>query len=118
MTGVLDAVVHGADPMAALTVDHATVTDWPWAPALVTASLAELDADLARRHANLIGAAKPRRPPRRSRRADVVEEAKPRVEHDAEKLTSYAAGLAAVLEGGTLTRLLLRNEPEHRGGDS
>ncbi|MFD8560564.1 hypothetical protein ACFV1N_25100 [Streptosporangium canum] len=51
-----DAVAARTGPAAALDVDAATVSEWPWLPDAPVTRLAEVDADVAQRWRHAAGA--------------------------------------------------------------
>lgn len=98
------AAADGTDPLAAaIGAGPAAADGWPWLPAAPVTGLGEVDADLAQARARAEG---PRR--RRSKKTpapsvDVLDAGA--------RVTTFADVISGYLEGGHLTRLLLRRSP-------
>lgn len=96
------AAADGTDPAAAATgADPVAAGGWPWLPAAPVTGLGEVDADLVQARARAQG-------PRRRRSKKAPPAAPVDVLDPGGRVTGFADVISGYLEGGRLTRLLLR----------
>lgn len=109
---VVQAVVDGADPARAADTEPDDPGVWPWAPDLLVTGLREVDANLERGRMHVVAPSKPnaRAAAKRAarRRKLGLGSANAVLEPDAGRLLQYADGLAGLVLGGKLVRLLMR----------